>query len=655
MLRPARMTLTNILVLKEDLPCVTRTLAELECIHVEPGKMLTQTEPLSEFETRTAATTLEDLRSRAAQAATNLKAKEYETADAELRIDPVGLAKQLEPELAELEKLSASPAEKVRLGHERLAVLETSSWAIAALEGAGVDTSLVFSTKYSAVEVGSVPKTVYPKLRESLAIAGHRVFYLGVFSQRSLFAAVTTADRRQELADGLDAARFERVRPSGDVFVDGRFSPDAAEEEMWSVREEVTEAGLALAKLEKEWGPKLARWRREIEVNAALLETMQRFLAGGYACLVTGWVPDDAIGALRKVLAARCPGRANVLPVSQGKFETPEDDPVEAPTKLSNPRILKPFELLVGLYGSPAYNAIDPTLFVALTFVPIFGAMFGDIGQGAVIALAGLTAWKLGKKGGGARSLGAVLMWCGASAMAFGFAYGSVFGMEELEPLWRNPTKDPEGFLFMGLVLGAAVVSIGLGINVAQRFWAREFKEGVFGEWGFTTLLFYFGAIYVFYLAYTGRGEEVTPWLIAAVIGAPLVATTFGAEVVNLIRGHETEGELAGTLFRPVELLLSSLTNTVSFVRVPAFALNHAALMGTVFLVAALLEGGGIAGKVNSTAEIIMGNIVVIALEGLIVFVQAMRLQYYEFFGKFFHSQGRRFEPMSLGAGRSSL
>ena len=209
--------------------------------------------------------------------------------------------------------------------------------------------------------------------------------------------------------------------------------------------------------------------------------------------------------------------------------------------------------------------------------------------------------------------------------------------------------------LIAGVILGVSIISLGLIVNIIQNLWVRNYKEAIFGEWAGSSLLFYWGAIFLFYMVSRGVSTHAIIWLMALVLLPPLFGTVFGAEIWDRLTGKGGTSDPTGAISRPIELMLGSLTNTVSFARVPAFALNHAALMATVFVIGDLFKGtgGGVTGAIVSGTNAVLGNILVLGLEGLVVFVQVMRLQYYEFFGKFFHHQGRPFEPLSLRDWRS--
>jgi len=655
MLRPVRMTLANVALLKEDEAAAVAVLAEMECLQTESGRLHKDGNALSGIDTHAAAVALEGLRSRMAQVAADLGLEESEAEDAEVRVDPRGIAAVLEGEFAPLEKEVRALSERISDGRKAQGKAVLVSWIVAGLQNAGVDVDTIVRAKYVAVDVGVLLSADFPRVKELYERAGHRIFRIGNLREKTLVCAVTQPERRQELADGLDAARFERIVIGKDLLFDGRPAAEINEEAMWEIEVGVEEAGLTLADLAGKHAQQVRKWRREVEVNIRLLASMETFLEGSYTCLISGWVPTERVEQLRDALRRRCAGPVEVFRIGEGITRT-EQGTLEPPTLLRNAAFVRPFQMLVTFYGSPSYDGLDPTVFVAFTFAFIFGAMFGDVGHGLVLALAGLAAWYFDRKGGILRNAGGILMWCGTAATFFGFVYGSAFGIEsEHWALWKPPMSDPKSFLIAGVLLGVLVINLGLIINLLQQVWARKYKEAIFGEWGGTTLVFYWGMVGMVCLSATGRGDVLTGGVIAAVLGPPLLATTFGSEIVDLIRGRHGEHELAKIFIRPMELMMSSMTNTMSFMRVAAFAINHGALMGTVWVFAKILGGPGAVGAASYWANVVMGNIMVICLEGVMVFVQVLRLHYYEFFSKFFHSQGRPFEPLSLKVRRSAL
>ncbi len=654
MLRPVKMLLVNALLLKEDLAQAARALTESECLEVEVPYTLEAQDSLQRIDTEKAIADLEALRSRIESIAETLEldlSGDHRFSVADLRIDPRGIHSVITTECAGVEVKARRIALEIARDRAALSRVELTAWVISALEQRNVDPVLVTGPVYIGASIGTLPSEVFARTRKSLDLAGHELYALGNLGRRTFVASVTTADRFADMQSGLKGARFEPISIRHDLVSSGRFDAQAAELDMWETRERLTENGLTLITLARESETRIRKWLGEIGLNLRLLQAMNNFLEGQYTCLVTGWVPARNLSYLKSRLADRCANPVEIVTASAESVVVEGPAGLRPPTKLLNPRILRPFELIIDLYGTPAYSAINPTIFVAFTFVFIFGAMFGDLGHGLVLALLGAAGYFLAKRRSAGQDLGGVLIGCGLASAVFGVLYGEVFGYE-MHPYWRHPMEDPAGFLVYGVMLGVIVINLGLLINIAQNLWAGHYKEALFGEWGFSTLVFYWAAIFLFALVRMGHGERLSWVLVAALLAPPLLATAFGSQIMEKLAGHKVETDLPSAVFKPVELMLASLTNTISFVRVPAFALNHVALMGSVMLMAGLFKGQGSADRFLSWIDIFIGNVVVIALEGLIVFVQTMRLHYYEFFGKFFHHQGRPFRPLAIDEGR---
>jgi V/A-type H+-transporting ATPase subunit I len=331
---------------------------------------------------------------------------------------------------------------------------------------------------------------------------------------------------------------------------------------------------------------------------------------------------------------------------------------VNVPTKFKHPAFLKPFEGLVTTYGYPDYNGIDPTLFVAVTFLFMFGMMFGDVGHGLVLITLGLLIARA-KSTYRIRSAGWLMLAAGCSSIIFGFMYGSFFGYEGvlINPLWLNPRDQVPQLLVSAIGVGVIVMSLGVILNIIQALNTKNYREALFGQWGLCSGMFYWMALGMFYLMGVA-GAPIPVWLTITVLLVPIVLVVAGDIFYNRIFGgvnnpdesHDEEHGTAEILFKPAEVILGFMTNTVSFVRVGAFALNHAILMFVVFILADI--GGGFSGpdasfssRMGYILAVIIGNIFVMLLEGLVVFIQCLRLEYYEFFSKFFKGDGIKYEP----------
>jgi len=310
------------------------------------------------------------------------------------------------------------------------------------------------------------------------------------------------------------------------------------------------------------------------------------------------------------------------------------------PTKLRNIKLFKPFEMFIRMYGLPSYNEIDPTSFVAITYSIIFGIMFGDVGQGLFLVIGGALLYKIKKM-----SIAAIISLAGVFSTIFGFLYGSVFGFEDwIRPYWLSPRDNVMTMLLTAVGFGVLLILIAMFINIVNGIKARDWGKVLFDTNGVAGLLFYGALIASAALVLTGHA---LPGAIILFIffAIPLLLIFFKEPLTHVIQKkskifpeHKAMFFLE-SFFELFEVLLSYLTNTISFLRVGAFALSHAAMMGVVMLLS------GVGTDSPNIIMIIIGNIIVAAMEGLIVGIQVLRLEYYEMFSRFYKGSGKEFKP----------
>jgi V/A-type H+-transporting ATPase subunit I len=282
----------------------------------------------------------------------------------------------------------------------------------------------------------------------------------------------------------------------------------------------------------------------------------------------------------------------------------------------------------------------------------MFGIMFGDLGHGLVLAAIGLLLAsrlvpQLSKQAG----IGLILIACGLSSSVFGLLYGSFFGMEGVIPhLWLKPMHDILTLLMASVVLGVVILNIGFGCRLFAAARQGHFVEAIFDKNGLVGLLLYWGLVAIVLLIATGGA--IPEWLFVEVMLC-VFALFFSEPLTRLLEGKRplVQGSAlelgVQAFFELFEALISYISNTLSYVRLGAFAVAHAGLSTVVFLLADMI-GSGSSGSVGRAAVIVFGNIFVIGFEGLIVAIQTLRLEYYEFFGKFFKGDGIPFRPLSL-------
>jgi V/A-type H+-transporting ATPase subunit I len=325
----------------------------------------------------------------------------------------------------------------------------------------------------------------------------------------------------------------------------------------------------------------------------------------------------------------------------------------KVPVLLDNPDLIKPFEMMVTGFGVPEYTSVDPTLFVAISFLLMFGAMFGDIGQGLVLFAAGIILTKQH------RSLlsrvGFLMTYCGAAATVFGLLYGDFFGMEGIMPsLWMNPFHNISSFLPLAVALGIVLISLGIVINIINAVRAKEVSKVIFGKTGLIGGLIYWTGIALGLRYFVFKAGPLPLVLIVLLVGGPVFLLFLRAPVDKILskRGRMfQEGFLTyfiETVIEVMEIFTGYLANTLSYIRVAAFALAHAGLFLAVFTLADLVKSTAM-GSVGSILVVILGNIFIFVFEGMIVTIQGIRLEYYEFFSKFFEGEGKLYRPVGFG------
>jgi V/A-type H+-transporting ATPase subunit I len=404
---------------------------------------------------------------------------------------------------------------------------------------------------------------------------------------------------------------------------------------------------------------------------AATEQLKSRLTATRSIYILSGWVPQDALLRMVEDLSKLTGGRIAVRSYSPEEMPDVVEGREKVPVSLKHGAFVKGFEGLVFSYGAPLYGTLDPTPLVAFFFTILFGIMFGDVGQGLVLFLAGLAAGRRGLKAArGLRSYSTPLMAVGVSSMLMGLLNGEFFTNEDI---LKGPTRallglfmrdPPERILhlmpekgnmakllyFFGFTIAVGVLlnSAGLVVNIINKYIAGKYREAFFAKTGLAGLLFFWYAVFIALRCLAGGSFA---WFDFPGLILPVLGIFFGPAIWRIISGERpvlAEGLMTFVMEGFVEILetLSTyISNTVSFLRVGAFALSHAVLSFIVFTLSGMVGRSAAAGPFFALVVVILGNALIIVLEGMIVAIQVVRLQYYEFFSKFFTETGVAFTP----------
>ena len=447
------------------------------------------------------------------------------------------------------------------------------------------------------------------------------------------------------------------------------------EGQLKAAEKELAEITREKERMKSEAAPDMRRLAASWLMALAAEQLKAQFTATESIYLLSGWTPEDMVPVIAADLSKLSAGRVAIRAYKPDDIPEVRDGTEKVPVALKHGAFVKGFEGVVFSYGAPLYGTIDPTPLVAVFFTILFGIMFGDVGQGFVLFLAGLLASRRGLKSF-ARfgKYSSPLIAVGVASMIMGLLNGEVFTIEELlvaptraitgaltgHPVDRilniMPLAEKGGsvkklFYFFGFTIGIGVIlnSLGLLINIVNRCIMKKYENAFFSKTGLSGLLLFWYAIFIAIRCVSGGRFEYADF---AGLLLPVLCIFFGPVIWRCIAREKPvleHGIMTFIMEGFVEILETASTyisNTVSFLRVGAFALSHAVLSYIVFRFSEeLASGAGPAGSFSALLIMIFGNALIIVLEGMIVAIQVVRLQYYEFFSKFFTETGVEFSP----------
>lgn len=518
-------------------------------------------------------------------------------------------------------------------------------------EGTGslnVDFQQIFACTHIKVRFGRIPVDSY----EKLPYYDDKNFYFLCYGKEKeycygfIFAPVANIEEIDQIFESL---YFERIHLPD--FVHGNASEAVVElkDDIVKDREKVEQNRKALSDYIEEKRPQLCRYFTKFKTMHDTFELRENVMFINDKFYIVGFVPQSEEERFRKYFEG-------LKTVSLLMKPCTESGDIETPVKLKNNRFSEPFSMFVDLYGLPAYNDTNPTMFVALTYTLLFGIMFGDLGQGFLLLILGIVLWKWKKM-----TLGRIMKRLGVSSMIFGTLYGSVFGFEELlDPVYESifesmgvkpflPLKAIENLefvLYAAIGIGVVIILISILINIVMGIKDKNYFRALFSNNGVAGLVFYVSLLLLLLGPMVGLATGGPVYVICLIV-LPLVIMFLAEPLGELCRGkgfhiHGSVGDfIASSFFECFEYLLGFATNTLSFVRVGGFVLSHAGMMLVVF---SLAEMAG----TMSPVVIIIGNLFVMCLEGLLVGIQVLRLEFYEMFSRYYTGGGKAFKPVSV-------
>ena len=509
------------------------------------------------------------------------------------------------------------------------------------------DLHRVLHYRYITYRFGRIAVEFYHKMQKYLMDDLKAIFVEGERDESYVYGVYFVSQAETQKVDAVfRSLHFERIELKDEF----EGTPDTA----YRVLEnEIARVNLEIEDLDKQAGEMLAdRAPQLVAARDRLEELSNNFDVRKLAArmedkqedyyILCGWMAEDDVDKF-----------VEEVKEDDKVFVVVEDDHDayfgEPPTKLENPKLFKPFEMYIQMYGLPAHNEMDPTIFVAITYSFIFGVMFGDVGQGLLLLIGGFLIYHFKKK-----PLAGIIACAGVFSTIFGFMFGSIFGFEDIiEPIWLRPIDHMTTLPFIGKLNTVFIVSVAFGmgliilamiLHIVNALRSHDVENAWFDANGMAGLVFYASAVATIVLFMTGH-KTPAGIVLAVMFGIPLLLILFKEPLTRKIQKRADKMEEGKAMFfvqgffEIFETLLSYFSNTLSFVRIGAFAVSHAAMMEVVLMLAGAESGS------PNWIVVVLGNLFVCGMEGLIVGIQVLRLEYYEMFSRFYKGSGRAFDP----------
>jgi V/A-type H+-transporting ATPase subunit I len=646
MFYPQEMTEIELIVPEEAALAVTGTLADQGVFHqADAGYLSSEVAMSSASDWRAKSATYAALERQLLAAMKALGVKEGEP-------PPSGSASMVEvesvrPTAEQLEQEVEGVLKELADKQTQLEQLQGYIRQLEPFADVNVEVDALRDLRYVFSMLGTMPMDNVERLRTSLA----RIPFVLLTLRQDSRQAVVLLLGTQRNADILErAARSAYLNPlslPNDYHGTPREIAEALSAKVGRIQRHIAEQRDTMTELRETRGEQLQTLLWRVRTSRMLADAMARFGKLRYSYLIVGWVPTSNLDALTQRLR-QISEDILIEPAPSRRGQMDRDVPVA----LANPGILRAFQQLVTTYGRPRYAEIDPTFLLTLTFPLLFGAMFGDVGHGLVLVLVGgLLASRKVRTLRSLASLGTVVAVCGLVAIVFGFLYGSVFGLENVLPaLWIRPMANIMQILIITIAAGVVLLSIAFLIGILNAWIARDWGRLLFGRNGVAGLVLYWSLLGLVVGTFAQRFPIPSPvFVIPAIISglAVMLSDLLGRLVER--RRPLIEGSVGTYIiqifFELFEVLISLLSNSLSYVRVGAFAVAHGGLSAVILILASMVSP---AHGLGYWAVVALGNLFIIGFEGMIVGIQTLRLEYYEFFSKFFAGGGTQYTPLAL-------
>ncbi len=699
MLKPAEMRELRILALDKDVDSIIRRLDALGNVHITDIREFFDEwsgliEPAKAEETALKAS---ELLTRLESMIASLKPATAATAAGALEVEAQASGEEIDLDAIERE-FSGLEQTVTRLTgeHERLreALVRPRELlkVIRVLDGFGIDLDFIGEKAFTSVAVGRVPSRNLDELRTALTNATGEQYVLvsrGITEEEEAagfaFAVIVTLTKdNEEVARALRMTDFDPVRlPIRELPAKLSDATAAIESEIQQLEGEIAEKERALAELRETRLQDLLMMQELVAIEESKAKVKALFGASERVRVLEGWTPKDEVDAVITGINVEVGGLCVI------EIRAPKRDDVRVPSLLKNSKLVKPFESIIRMYSLPSYRDIDPTPITAILFPVLFGLMFPDIGHGFLLLLLGaLMLFEVKLKG--LKDMGMIISLCGLCAIGGGILFGEFFGFSEYaahllhssmgmevphllhtlfihEPLWFEPIPNVTGMFVVTLLIGALHMGLGVAFGVSDKFSDRDMLGTAAEIVKIWTLI---GALYFLLILLSSSVANSEIGIIAVLVNAlgaidvmqgfvvlvalPILLLFLLCFVIE-VKHESAHGKLSfidifiititGLIEAVLENFFRFLANTISYGRILALALAHAALIEVFILLTFMSSQINIA---FAAVVFILGTTIVVILEAIMSGIHAIRLHYYEWFTKFYHGGGIEFTPFKF-------
>ncbi len=655
MFTPEKMHQINVVVFETEVDAVARTVLRLGLLHLvqldDSGEWAGE---LDQVRMDKLGSRIEGVRARVSGLMKNLGIRELPREKKEYSPPEVtpDLISEVERDISTLEDRLETIRQREDQLYNRREKLEGMLTEFAPLSDLRVPVSESPYT-FLLMRYGEVERENLDYIRDKISSLSAVLLTLSSEGEREVVLLVGLKSDRLKLKRILREAAFREMEIP-EKAKETAPATDELKDKIEQIDGQLSEVSKEINELKEKNTTRLLEWHRALTAAHLLMKVKGYLKKTRKTYVLSGWIPSNKRKLVEKEILREARGRAIIEVIPPAEITGYRRGKLKVPVLLKHPRFFRPFQMLVSSFGTPGYRLIDPTPVVAISFMVMFGMMFGDIGHGVVLAVLGYLLGFRGTSGNEGKVLaGRLAFYCGLSSILFGFMFGSIFGVEDLIPhIWMKPMNNVLYFFKVALYFGIAMITLGIIFNLVNAVRTRNIREALFGQSGLVSAVIYWVGVGVVSVFLANRSIPVI--LLVFALGIPVLLLFLREPIMALIQHRHVSFSggvltyLMETVIEVMEIVTGYLGNTVSFIRVAAFSLAHVGLFIAVFSMADMVRGksGGI---VYWSLIMLVGNIVIIGLEGLVVTIQAIRLEYYEFFGKFFVGGGESYKPIGLG------